>query len=180
MTWFRNAALLACVVTVMGCAATPVPQSRVIEAADLSAYDSFAFTRDEPMVRRSLSFPELDSLTADRSIRAAITRVMIEKGYEAASRDRADLLVSYILDVREFAVLPEGERRQYFRTGDSRSPFLSGRRTELTVTITMVERHTGIELWNASGQADWPDGDTIVPVIDRAVEAALADVKSRL
>ena len=131
------------------------------------------------MVRRSLSFPALNSVAADRAIRSAITRVMTEKGYGAAPRERADLLVSYIFDVREFAVLPEGERRQYFRTGDSRSPFLSGRRTELTVTITMAERHTGIELWNASGQADWPDGDTIVPVIDRAVEAALGEIARR-
>lgn len=174
----RFAALISLMVLV-GCASVPDPNVRVIEAADLSSFETFAFVRDDPMVRRSLSFPELNSLAADRAIRVAIEKEMGGKGYALVPRDRADLLVSYALGVREFADLPEDEEHHHFRTRDSRNTYVSGRRTEVTVTVIMTERHTGIELWNALGQADWPEGDTITPIINQAVKAALTDVQDR-
>ena len=171
---------IACLLVLAGCASAPDPNVRVIEAADLSSFETFAFARDDPMVRRSLSFPELNSLGADRAIRVAIEKEMGVKGYALVPRESADLLVFYTLDVREFADLPEEKEHQHFRTRDSRSTYVSGRRTEVTVTIIMAERHTGLELWNARGQADWAEGEAIDQVIDFAVTGTLADLKSRL
>ena len=158
-------------------------------AADFSAYQSWAWLSDEPLIVTQTGATQVDpsiNPLLEQRLRVSVARVLAAKGYRHLERrEQADLLVSFSLSARD-----ETEVETVPVTGGAMGRPAGGWYTSTnvrtytrgTLAITFSERADGRAVWHGwtskrmyGGQAP----ETRAANVDLAVDSVLAEFPSR-
>jgi hypothetical protein len=170
------AALLA------GCAAAPLmPTTDYDRTADFSAYSSFQWLRDDPLIIPDGRDPEVSPLNVQR-IMTAIDRELAAKGYhKAPNRESADFVVSFTVGTRDkidiYDFPPAYNGPWYWHSRYWGQGVVSGTYREGTLAIDVFDQRTRAPVWHGrvSKRITSAVLDDTETAINEAVSAILAE-----